>query len=267
MNIRPFICLSVLFILSFSCNKESSLSGANAKGQLARILLAGNVESEFSYDDSGRLIKYTSYRAVNVVGSGVIRTYDDAGRLTKEASSLNVSSTMTGMQMDESYSDLSYTSANRLAETKIYRKVNGIYQFQSKSIPDYDSDGRIITVTLYDTNNVVFAKRTYAYNAQNNVRVEEFFQYSVSTQGPTSRSEYSYDDKKNPLEGKWVMPFGVNKNNITVIKGTSYLSQTGVYTPAGIGPGTTNTLYKSYTNNGYPAIVNENGVDRVYEYN
>jgi hypothetical protein len=182
----------------------------------------------------------------------------DANSISEDA--INISSSLTVPLMDQSYSELSYDSNNKLKETKSYHLNGGAYQYMGKSIPDYDAEGRIIAVILYSASNQAYAKTTYQYNTQNNITAQEFFQYNAGIQGPSFRSVYEHDNKKNPFQNIWVMPFGTNPNNITKQITTNY-----VVTP---NPSTTTslTVIKSYNSDGYPTLVNENGVDYVYEY-
>ncbi len=252
-----------LAILLFSsCTKETVSIGGP---RLVRVKLAGQVEAEFTYDNAGRLTGYASYNANGIKRSEFSNTYDNNGRLLKQVNAINFSSSSTGVQMSSSYSEYSYGTDGKLAETRTYLVVAAGGQLASKSIPTYDAQGRTIAITVYDpVTNAATARRTYTYDAQGNIKVEEFFQYSVG-QGPYTHTEYEYDDKKNPFQGIWVPPYGINTNNIIKANTTSYYSPLGVFVPQGI-TGTNVTVFKSYTPSGYPEVVNDNGNDRLYEY-
>jgi hypothetical protein len=262
MKLRSLLPAFVLILVFSSCSKDFDASSVSAGPKLSRILLGGNVVQEFSYDEQGRLIKYTGYLLPGgIKSSESVRYYDNAGKLVKIEDAVNISSSLTVPLMDLSYSELSYDSNNKLKETKSYHLNAGAYQYVSKSMPDYDADGRITAVTLYSTNNQAYAKTTYQYNAQNNIITQELFQYNAGIQGPSFRSVYEHDTRKNPFQNIWVMPFGANPNNITKQVSTNYVA-----VPANPSTTTSLTVIKCYNSDGYPTLVNENGVDYVYEY-
>jgi hypothetical protein len=249
-----------LCTLLVSCSKDSANSFGGAK--LLRILVGSAVNSEFSYDAGGHLIKYTNYFQPGSAlrASESIRHYDDMGKLVKTENAINISSSTTHEQMDSSYAEFSYGPNNMISETRTFRRINGIngpVRNVSKAINEYDSQNRLIAVTLYDTTNKAYAKSTYQYNAQDNIVMQELFQYNSSPQGPTTRYTYEYDSKSNPYKDIWVMPYGANRNNITKQVVTNLITPS---TTTGI------TVFKSYGSNGYPTLVNENGADYVYEY-
>ena len=262
MKLRPLVSVLFTVLLFTSCSKDFDSSSLTAGPKLSRILSGGSVKQEFSYDEKGRLLKYTAYLLPGgIISSESVRYYDVADKLVKIEDAVNISSSLTVPLMDQSYSELSYDSNNKWKETKSYHLNAGSYQYTSKSVPDYDAEGRVIAVTLYSATNQASAKKTYQYNAQNNIIAEDFFQYNAGIQGPSFRYVYEHDNKQNPFKDIWVMPFGANANNITKQVTTNYVA-----VPANPSTTTTLTVFKSYNSNGYPTLVNEYGVDYVYEY-
>jgi hypothetical protein len=260
---RTVVIIICIALLGLSCSKDTTDIAYPGGPRLSRILAGGIVSSEFSYDTEGRLVKKISYLSSGVIGSESTGYYD-SGRLVKVENAFNISSSMTSVNMDRGYAALYYDNNNRLKETRNYRLVGNSYQYVSRSVPEYDARGRTISVTLYDPNNgTLYNKNTYQYNAADNVIVEEFYQANAGLPGPSTRREYEYDGFKNPYKGHWVMPFTVNANNITKITGTNYLSSPGITAPA---TATTLISIKTYNSDGYPVLVNEYGVDYVYEY-
>lgn len=257
---RKIVPLVFLVLFAASCSKESAETGYG-KGQLLRILTGSVVQTEFSYDAKERIAKTVSYNFNGVLQSEAIYHYS-GDQLVKLEKAFNVSSTMSGVQMDRSYSEMSYDANGRLTETKTYRISGSNTIYASRSVPEYDTKGRTTAVTIYDTTGKASFKTTYVYNADDNVIKEDFYQYNAPIQGPSTHKEYEYDQFKNPYYGKWVMPYGSNKNNIVKIIGTSYLTAPGI---SG-GASTTIIQHKQYNADGYPTLVNEGGVDYVYEY-
>jgi hypothetical protein len=107
------------------------------------------------------------------------------------------------------------------------------------------------------------SKSVYQYNAQGNVVREQLYQYQPGVTSPlTLERTYTYDQQKNPyFGGQQAMPFCVNTNNITSIT-TRYFTGAAASNP----PVTLTTTYKSYNQQGYPVLVNENSVEYTYEY-
>jgi hypothetical protein len=261
-RMRNLLFISFLLFV-VSCTKDSAdLTNGNGT-KLYRILVNGVVQQEFGYDSKGRMVSSVGYVTTGIKSSESKAYYDDNNRLVKLENSFNVSSSMSAVQMDNSYNEFIYAADGRLAETKTFRISGASTQLVSRSIPIYDAKGRTISVSIVDpVTGQVGNKTVYAYNGDDNVIMSELFQYNAGISGPTQHLEYEYDSNKNPFRGQWVMPYGTNANNITKIVGTSYLSAPGV--PGGTA--TTLTLYKSYNKEGYPTLVNEYGVDYVYEY-
>jgi hypothetical protein len=262
---RSLVTFCSAALLLVSCSKDTTQNAYNGDPQLSRILVGGQVNTEFGYDAMGRLVRTVIYQGAgsSVIGSETIRHYDAAGLLVKIESSANISSIMGASKMDLSYAELSYDANKRLTETKNYNLKNGSYQYVGRVVPQYDAAGRTVSVTNYSpTDTTVYNKSSYQYNAQNNVVAEEFYQSMAGIPGPSWSRVYEYDQKKNPYKDKWVMPYGANQNNITKVSGTSYLTAPGV----SAGSSTYSIVYKTYNANGYPTLVNENGVDYVYEY-
>jgi hypothetical protein len=262
---RSFLSVCCAVLLLVSCSKDTAQDSYDGGPQLSRILLGGQVSTAFSYDTRGRLVRTVIYQVggSSVIGSESIRHYNDAGLLVKIESSANISSLMGATRMDLSYAELSYDANKRLIETKNYNLRSGSYQYVGRVIPQYDAAGRTVSVTNYSpADTTVYNKSSYQYNAQNNVVAEEFYQSMAGIPGPSWKRTYEYDQYKNPYKDKWVMPYGANRNNITKVSGTTYL------TALGISPGSSSysIVYKAYNANGYPTLVNENGVDYVYEY-
>jgi hypothetical protein len=252
------VTVCILLFAGFSCSKNS----VNGGPKLWRVLSSGEVRQEFTYDEQGRLVKWVNYLMPGVTGSESTRHYDNEGRLVKTEDAFNVSSSMSTVQMDRSYSEMSYDNANKLKETRVFNLRNGSYQYVSRRVYDYDPNGRIIAVNLSSPTDPYTTKTTYQYNPDNNVLIEEFFQYNQIVQGKIYHREYEYDNGLNPYRDIWVMPYGANQNNITKIIGTNYALVQGMTS----GTGTNVITIKKYNSQGYPTLTNESGADFTYEY-
>ncbi len=261
---RKIVMISCLVVLLVSCSKKFLEPNDTddlipADPVLSRILVDNKPSTVFDYDAQGRLVKTTIYSSPGsgIIGSEAVRRYNDAGQLIKIENAVNISSSSTAPQYDQSYSELTY-DAKGFKEMKTYRLVSGAAQYVSRSVPGFDGDGKMISMTVYDPSGAAVNKSTYAY-FQNNVILEEFYQYNSGLTSPTMQKIYEYDQNKNPYFGHWIMPYGANFNNITKVISTNNLA-------VPVATVTTLTTFKTYTNSRYPALVNENGVDYTYEY-
>lgn len=287
MKLRTIVTVCVAVLFAFSCSKDFDPVNPSGGGgtttpvidttktpgdttkppcdsvyasrrKLSRILVSGVVRHEFFYDGCGRLAKHISYFSPTIRSNESRWSYDSKGRVTRIDNESNVSNNSTREQMLLSYNELFYNSNNRLQETKTYRISGGVTVYASRSVPEYDANGRTISVATYDENNKASSKNTYQYNSKNNIVSHDFYQYSTGT-APYWHYEYEYDDKKNPYKDIWVLPYGANQNNITKHMATSYAT-----VPASVT--TTLILFKTYDVYAYPTLVNENGSDYTYEY-
>jgi YD repeat-containing protein len=258
---KLFIFFSCILLVA-GCSKD-----VDSGTRLSKILVDGKLNSEFIYGSDGKLKKTISY---TIPGSGIIsmqtvRSYDDKGLLIKTESMSNISSSMTIPNYYESYVEMVYGMDKRISETKHFNKVGGVIQQTARTVYDYDGEGRVTALTMYAVNSTTPShKSTYQYNSDGNVATEEFYQYTSAFSGLSWRRHHEYDRQKNPYRNIWVMPCGANMNNITKTTGTSFMPPPQG-APAVSSSGTT-TVFKRYNSAGYPILVNEYGVDYVYEY-
>jgi YD repeat-containing protein len=258
---KLFICFGFILLVA-GCSKD-----VESGGKLSKILVDGKLSAEFIYSADGRLHKTISY---TIPGSGIIsmqtvRSYNDRGLLVKTASMANISSAMTIPNYTESFVEMVYGAGNRISEAKHFTKAGGVIQQSARTVYDYDTDGRLTAMTMYAVNSTSPShKSTYQYNSDGNVIIEEFYQYTPSFSGLSWRRHHEYDRQKNPYRDIWVMPYGANMNNITKTTGTGFMPP-----PQGAPAATSSVItsvFKRYNSAGYPILVNEYGVDYVYEY-
>lgn len=261
---RKLVILFCIVLHVTACNKTVDTGGDL---RLSRILVNGQLITEFIYGDSGRLLKTLYYTSpTGLISMQATNTYDSKGLLVKTETIANISSTMTIPKYDTTYVEMVYGADRRISETKHFNRMPGIWQQASRVVYDYDAQGRLSATTMYAMNsNTPGLKHTYQYNAANNVGTEEYYQYNSTFSGLVWRRQYEYDQHKNPYRDMWVMPYGANLNNITRITGTSFMPPPPG-APQTNGPSIFTSIYKQYNSAGYPTLVNESGVDYVYEY-
>jgi hypothetical protein len=102
----------------------------------------------------------------------------------------------------------------------------------------------------------------YEYDQKGNIIAQESYRYEGTTQILGFRTTYEHDDKHNPYINLLVLPYSVNKNNIT-----KHITTNHNLTPGTPVVTTALTVYKSYNSAGLPVEVFEEGAGTfVYEY-
>lgn len=221
----------------------------------------GKIAAEYFYNSKWLLTRYINHDLNrNVISAETVNRYNYAGLLERVDKRINYSSSSIPMY-DTSFALLYYDANKRLKETVNYRIKNKVVIFASRAIPQYDAQGRTISVGIYDsTATQLYNKNTYEYNSQGNIIKSMFFQTSyLSGASPSVTYIYEFDQKKNPRMNQWILPYGSNVNNVIKHVSTWHIS--------GSPPATAITTFKTYNAQGYPTLVNEdNGLDYVYEY-
>lgn len=253
-----FIAFIAAIFSITSCSKDDDHT-ADGPIRLARVKFNGFVAEEYTYNNNGQLTKLTAYSTPSVKMSETILTYDPSGKLTKTSTAMNISSMATAMNMDLSYDEYAYQN-DLVTSKKTFLLKNGSYQQTSSTSFDYDANKRVIAETLSEPAGQPYLKTTYQYDGNGNATQVEIFTYSNGVPFLSVRRTYEYDNKLNPPQSAVVLPFSVNKNNIT--KETA--SNPNIV--PGMPPSVTTISYE-YNGDGYPSKSKINGVERVYEYN
>jgi hypothetical protein len=147
-------------------------------------------------------------------------------------------------------------------QTKTYSKNGSLSELRSIIVPTYDAQGRVISILQSSVDNKPANLYKYEYDQKGNIVAQESYRYEGGTQILGFRTAYEHDDKNNPYINLLVLPFSVNKNNITKHITTNYNLTPG--TPVVT---TMLTVYKSYNPDGLPVEVFEEGAGTfIYEY-
>jgi|GEM_PF-4173081 hypothetical protein len=242
----------IIIVSLLSCNKDVDNSSGT---RIYRIWQNNILATEFNYDAEGRIVRVNMGRDAHPFSETVF-LYDNNGRLIRQNNAVNVSSSSTAVRMDSSFFEFSYDANGRIAEARTYRLAKGTVIYASRTVPDYDNQGRVIAKTIYDTAGKAATKTTFQYNSDDNIIVQDIYSFNNGAPVLNLHSTYEYDRYNNPYKGKWVEPFGISRNNITKGSETGYSS----------GPSSFTIEYKKYNKNGYPLLTNENGTECVYEY-
>lgn len=243
-----FVFLSVLLV---SCGK--SFLDPNSGGEvippdpvLKKIMQAGKLDTQFDYDNNGKLVKATVYYQSGAIYSERVQRYDNDGYITKIETSRETTNGSANPKFELGYSEFVYDAGKKLTETKNYRIESGANIYTGRSVPEYNSEGRTSAVIEYDAAGQIKGKTTYEYFEGNAVKVNNF---TGSTFTPSGDTGYEFDKLKNPLKGIGVFPFSANQNNVTKTVTLTHIPAT--YT---------------YNSRGYPTAKTENGINFEYVY-
>jgi len=262
--IFALICVAVL-----SCKKDQSpIKEGNPTGLLSKILISGKPYQEFTYTSFGLISevkswgiysKYT-YNSENKleredhyvdpsIFSSSSSVIAEASKRKEWANSVNVPKSVTNTY--------SYPKTGQFIERLVDRangtKDNVKYELNEK--------GLVSKETFYNEGNLA-GYVDYSYDDLGNLTLK--MQYFVSAEGKnklSSKTEYEFDNKKNPYFpfSKLILPGqNTNRNNITKETYTAYGATTSIVEWLNV----TNYTYE-YNNLDYPVKVDG---ETVYEY-
>ena len=258
------ICLFALMVLSFSCTKKADeIDETNTAGlKLHRVLSEGRLVQEYEYNQDGMVIRQTFYGHGNNKSGETIYFYDANKKLVRTETFSDVSSSTAVQQLSYGYAEYDYDSDGRISRTRTFSKFGAAFEQTSIIVPTYDGQGRVISTLQSSVDNKPANLFKYEYDQRGNIISQESYRYEGSVLTLGFRTTYEHDDKSNPYLNLLVLPFSVNKNNITKHTTTNYNLTPG--TPA---VSTMETFYKRYNSAGLPVEVIEKGAGVfLYEY-
>jgi hypothetical protein len=226
------------------------------------VLSGGNISHEYVYNEKGLVTRQTFYGIGGKKAAETTYLYDSNNKLARTESMHDLSSSTMSQLMAYGYTEFRYGTDGRLLEEKIYLKTGPQFEFRSKVNLSYDAQGRTISRLLLSSDDKPFNLHKYEYNNRGNIIVEESYRYEGTTQKLSFRRSYEHDKENNPYINLGVMPFSVNRNNITKLTMTNY-----EVTPGTPVISTSETIYKKYNSRRLPVEVVEHGaVTFIYEY-
>ena len=192
----------LLVLLLVSCKKNDAIVAYVDGPQLARIRAAnGFVQTEFRYDELGRLVNQKSYSPSRKTPDEITYAYDRQGRLEKiETSTLSYLSCAAcegpAMKFTQTFE---YDGNGRVARTKNLNEAGFV---ASEWSYDYDAAGRIVRQnSFFNSTNQKGRYDTFAYDARGNITKTESFAADGTL---TNQYTYTYDDRPNPFRGVYL---------------------------------------------------------------
>lgn len=176
--------------------------GTSIPGRLRREIQNGKTSGEWRYNERGQLIEWRMFR-FDAIESAVQYRYDPNGQLRfvqQFSNKCGYSSVYncTGPVEWTSYDELSTDAAGRITESRTYLKLDGKWDFRSKSVYEYNPQGQITKVLRYDAEEVLKMTQTFTHDTKGNVvAIRE--QSSVASPDLADRTfTYAYDTGRNP---------------------------------------------------------------------
>jgi len=260
MRTKLLLILATTGLLLSRCSKDAGSSGGM---KLWQVYAEGQLQVEHSYNSQGLLDHQVVYGLPGRKSYEATCYYDAEKRLIKKETAVDFSSGPNPV-WSYSYTEYRYAADSRLSEELNYIKQNNVDVLTSKIKPGYDSQGRLVSRSLYNPNDVLGLLTTYQYNAAGNIVLQEQFRYNGAVPSIEYRYRYdNYDNQRNPYVGlpSATPPFSVNVNNILQTTVTNYVT-----TPGSPVTSTNNAVYNSYNSRGLPLKLFENGFNYSFEY-
>ena len=258
------IFLFATSMLLFCCTKKTDNPAERDTNSLKlhKVLSGGKVVQEYDYNQDGLVTRQTFYGLGTNKTGETIYIYDSNKKLVKTETFSDVSSSIIAQHLVYGYAEHLYGPDERVRETRTFSKNGAAYELTSIIVPTYDAQGQVISTLQSSVDNKPANLYKYEYDQKGNIVSQELYGFEGSTPNLAFRTTYEHDDKNNPYVNLLVLPFSVNKNNITKHTTTNYNLTPG--TPVVTSMKTT---YKSYNSAGFPVEVFEEGAGTfVYEY-
>lgn len=260
-----------MIMILCGCTKDTYLPGSNSL--LKKIRNGGYIVEEISYNQDNLVSEVNStifYRRfyydqnLKLIREEVAVSPDIYSSLAITGSTHEfVNPEKTGISMYHLYE---YDDNGRLLKQLNYIPKDGQDEFRSKRTFEYDDKNLISKELLYNSDNEVTQFRTYQYDSNGNVTVEDYYTYLFipSGTGPKhlSTTTYKYDSFYNPykiFEQSGNPGISTNRNNIIKTKTINYDPAPGMDAIS-----ESETSYEYNYETGYPIRVID-GEEFIYD--
>lgn len=264
---KKMLAFATLLIL-FSCSKDQDANTAlPASGTLLRYVkgASGNVQSEFVYDNTGKILTRNLFSGDKLIGQTHIRYKNGKAHLLDQK--MDISSSTLATNYHYSQSEFIY-HRNQIIQKNHFAKTNetAIPELRSFSVFEYNA-GFLIKQTRFLEDGTPLGYTDYNYDVAGNIILSE--SYNRNNAGEmqlTQKVTYEHDQKNNPYLTVYLsvenIPFSINKNNIVRATATNYTQSA-----QGIA-NSSNTSYQEYNPQQLPlSVIEENDNRFLYEYN
>ncbi|GAB3972605.1 hypothetical protein GCM10028806_24860 [Spirosoma terrae] len=217
--------------------------GSELAGRLKSQKQAGELNSEWRYNQSGNLVESRWYRSGDVVTADQYR-YDVDGRLRfiqhfDNECMLSSYSECKGAVKWTSYSEVDTDNTGRIQEIRTYLKQSEQWQLRSIAVYAYNSQNQPVKVLRYTNDRKLASSQEFTYDSNGNITSMREINQSATSDLADRTFHYEYDKGLNPYIGTvhYVSPFFSSK----------HMQHT---------PGAT----YQYAPNGYPTRIDQNNV-------
>ena len=177
-------------------------SGSAVAGRLKSEGQSGKPSGEWRYNGQGQLIEWRIFLLSELTSSDQYR-YDREGNLRfvqhfDNNCGFSSVSNCTGPLEWRSYDELSTDADGRITESRTYLKLNGNWDYRSRSTYAYNAQGQMITLMRYNDKQVLTLTQTLTYDARGNVIAIREQSTTASPEYADRVFRYEYDTGRNP---------------------------------------------------------------------
>ncbi len=264
---KRILTFAVFFIL-FSCSKEQNNTVLPASGTLLRYVkgASGSVQSEFIYDNAGKIVTRNLFSGETLLGQADIRYKNGRAHLVDQK--VNVSGSMTGSNYVYSRGEFIY-NREQIIQKNHFIKENeqATPVLRSFSVFEYNAAGLPVKETRFLDDGTPLGYTDYSYDLAGNVILSASYNRNAAGEMQlTQEAGYQHDQKSNPYLKVYLpvenIPFSVNKNNITKATFTNYVENAQGVTNSSV------TTYGAFNPKQLPlSMVEDNDNKFFFEYN
>lgn len=264
---KRILTFAVFFIL-FSCSKEQNNTVLPASGTLLRYVkgASGGVQSEFIYNNTGKIITRNLYSGDKLLGQAEIRYENGRPHLVDQK--MDVSSSTTAYQYVYSQAELIY-HGKQIIQKNHFAKGNerATPVLRSFSVFEYNAAGFLVKETRFLEDGTPAGYTDHSYDLSGNVVLSvSYHRNAAGEMQLTEKTSYEHDQNPNPYLTVYLpvenIPFSVNRNNITKTSFTNYaVNAQGAVTNTSI------TTYGAFNAKQLPLFMVEDNNKFFFEYN
>ncbi len=254
-----------IFLVLFSCSKDQENTVLPASGTLLRYVKSssGSVQSEFIYDNAGKITSRNTYSADKLLGEASIHYKNGKAHLTDQK--MDISSSTTGVHYIYSRSEFVYNGKQIIQNNHFLKESeHATPVLRSFTVFEYNAAGFIVKETRFLDDGTPLSYTKYSHDLSGNITLSE--NYERNTAGEMQliqKTSYQHDQNMNPYLTVYLpvenIPFSVNKNNITHTTVTNYTQDV---TNVSV------TQYGNFTQRQLPQYMIENNDNSfLFEYN
>lgn len=219
------------------------LQGSSVAGRLKSETYAGQLTSEWRYNQQGKIVEWRNYKAGQVTTADQYR-YDATGRLRyvqhfdNECGYSSLSS-CSGTVKWTSYNEFDTDDAGRIQESRTFLKQSEQWELRSVATYEYNSQQLPVKVLMYDSTRKLGKTQEFTYEGIGNIISLREISTNTTPEYADRTFRYEYAQGLNPYAGTvhYISAF-FSSRHVQLTPGTNY----------------------EYAANGYPLRIHQNNL-------